>query len=88
MGSRRPVRRGRRAQWQAAILDWDDVAGRRVSEYRAAMAEYLDDPAWKTLVDRLHRASPEFTAVWERDDVQGVESRTKRAMHPTVGLLF
>jgi transcriptional regulator with XRE-family HTH domain len=74
-------------QWRAAIVDWDDIAGRMVAEYRAAMAEHLDDPAWKTLVGRLHRASPEFTAVWERHDVQGVESRTKRARHPLVGLL-
>jgi transcriptional regulator with XRE-family HTH domain len=74
-------------QWQATIVDWDDVIGRLVAEYRAAMAEHLDDPAWKTLVARLHRASPEFTAFWERHDVQGVESRTKRAMHPVAGLL-
>jgi transcriptional regulator with XRE-family HTH domain len=73
-------------QWRAAIVDWDDVA-QLVAEYRAAMAEHLDDPAWKTLVARLHRASPEFTAVWERHDVQSVESRTKRARHPTAGLL-
>jgi hypothetical protein len=59
-----------------------------VGEYRAAMAEHLDDPAWKTLVTRLHRASPEFTEVWERHEVQCVESRTKRAMHPTAGLLL
>jgi hypothetical protein len=38
-------------------------------------------------VTRLHRASPEFTDFWERHDVQGVESRTKRALHPSVGLL-
>ena len=74
-------------QWRAAIVDWDDIAPRMVAEYRAAMAEHLDEPAWKTLVARLHRASPEFTAVWERHDVQGVESRTKRALHPDVGLL-
>jgi transcriptional regulator with XRE-family HTH domain len=74
-------------QWRAAIVDWDDIAGRMVAEYRAAMAEHLDEPAWKTLVGRLHRASPEFTAVWERHDVLGVESRTKRARHPVVGLL-
>jgi transcriptional regulator with XRE-family HTH domain len=73
-------------QWRAAIVDWEDVA-RLVAEYRAAMAEHLDDPAWKTLVARLHRASPEFTSVWERHDVQGVESRTKRTRHPTAGLL-
>jgi transcriptional regulator with XRE-family HTH domain len=73
-------------QWRAAVVDWEDV-DRVVAEYRAAMAEHLDDPAWKTLVTRLHRASPEFSAVWERHDVQGVESRTKRTRHPTAGLL-
>jgi transcriptional regulator with XRE-family HTH domain len=74
-------------EWQAAIVDWDDVAGNMVAEFRAAMAEHLDDPAWKSLVARLHRASPKFAAVWERHDVQGVESRTKRALHPSAGLL-
>jgi transcriptional regulator with XRE-family HTH domain len=75
-------------QWQAAIVDRDEVLGRMVAEYRASMAEHLDEPAWETLVARLHRASPEFSAFWERHDVQGIESRTKRAMHPTAGLLL
>jgi transcriptional regulator with XRE-family HTH domain len=75
-------------RWREVIVDWDDITGRMVAEYRALMAEHLDDPAWKTLVARLHAASPEFAAVWERHDVQGVESRTKRAMHPTAGLLL
>jgi transcriptional regulator with XRE-family HTH domain len=75
-------------QWQATIVDWDEVVGRMVAEFRAAMAEHLDEAPWETLVARLHRASPEFTALWERHDVQGVESRTKRAMHATAGLLL
>jgi transcriptional regulator with XRE-family HTH domain len=75
-------------EWDKAIVDREEVLGRMVAEYRAAMAEHLDDPAWKALVARLHRASPEFTAFWERHDVQGAESRTKRAMHPTAGLLL
>jgi transcriptional regulator with XRE-family HTH domain len=74
--------------WQDVIVDREDVLGRLVAEYRAAMAERLDDPAWKELVARLQRASPEFTAFWDRHDVLGVESRTKRAMHPTAGLLL
>jgi transcriptional regulator with XRE-family HTH domain len=74
--------------WQKVIVDREDVLGRMVAEFRAAMAEHLDEPAWKTLVARLHRASPEFAAVWERHDVQGVESRTKRARHPSAGLLL
>ena len=36
---------------------------------------------------RLHRVAPEFTAFWERHDVQLVESRRKRARHPSAGLL-
>jgi transcriptional regulator with XRE-family HTH domain len=74
--------------WREVIVDRDDVLGRMVAEYRAAMAEHLDDPAWKALVARLHDASPEFATFWERHDVQGVESRTKRAKHPTAGLLL
>jgi transcriptional regulator with XRE-family HTH domain len=73
--------------WREVIVDWDDIAARMVAEYRAAMAEHLDEPAWKTLVARLHRAAPEFAAVWERHDVVGIESRRKRALHPTAGLL-
>jgi hypothetical protein len=73
--------------WHKVMVDWDDVAGRMVAEFRAAMAEHLDESAWKTLVARLHHASEEFGALWERHDVQGVESRTKRALHPTAGLL-
>jgi transcriptional regulator with XRE-family HTH domain len=75
-------------EWRRTIVDWDEVVGRLVAEYRALMAEHLDDAPWKSLVARLHAASPEFTAFWERHDVQGVESRTKRAMHPTAGLLL
>jgi transcriptional regulator with XRE-family HTH domain len=75
------------SSWQKAILDRDEVVGQLVAEFRAAMAEHLHEPAWKTLVARLHRASPEFSAVWARHDVQGAESRTKRSMHPLVGLL-
>jgi transcriptional regulator with XRE-family HTH domain len=74
-------------RWRDAIVDWDDGVARMVAQYRAAMAEYIDEPAWKSLVARLHRASPDFTAVWERRDVQGTQGPAKRILHPTVGLL-
>jgi transcriptional regulator with XRE-family HTH domain len=73
--------------WRATMVDWDESVTRMVAEYRAAMAEYLDDPAWTSLVGRLHRASPEFTSHWERHDVLAMESRRKRALHPQLGLL-
>jgi transcriptional regulator with XRE-family HTH domain len=73
--------------WRKVMIDWDDAVGTMVAEYRAAMAQHLDEPAWESLVARLHRASPEFTAVWERHDVQTIEGQKKRALHPTAGLL-
>jgi transcriptional regulator with XRE-family HTH domain len=75
------------AAWRRPIVDWDESVGNLVAEYRAAMARHLDEPAWKLLVARLHRASREFGAFWERHDVQSVVSRRKRALHPTAGLL-
>jgi transcriptional regulator with XRE-family HTH domain len=73
--------------WREVMVDWEDSVRLMVAEYRAAMAEHIDDPGWQAFVDRLHRASAEFTAFWERHDVVRMLSNTKRAMHPTVGLL-
>ena len=73
--------------WRAAIVDWDDVAGRLVAQLRAAMAEHLAEPAWKTLVGRLLAASPEFASMWERHEVRGPENRTKHLLNPKVGVL-
>ena len=73
--------------WRRVLPDWDDAASRMVAQFRAAMAEHVAEPAWKALVARLHRASPEFAEVWARHDVQAPESRVKRFRHPTAGLL-
>jgi hypothetical protein len=72
---------------RAANLDWEDAARRMVAEYRAAMAEHVAEPAWKCMVSRMSKASPEFARLWERHEVAAPENRTKRWMHPEVGLL-
>jgi transcriptional regulator with XRE-family HTH domain len=69
------------------MLDWEEGTRRMVAEYRAAMAEHLAEPAWKCLVSRLTKASPEFTELWERHEVASPENLTKRYMHAEVGLL-
>jgi transcriptional regulator with XRE-family HTH domain len=74
-------------QWREVVLDWDDTAARMVAQYRAAMAEHVAEPAWKGLVARLNRASPEFTAFWDRHEVQAPENRVKRIRHPAAGQL-
>ncbi len=72
---------------RAATLDWEEGTRRMVAEYRAAMAAHVAEPAWKCLVSRLTKASPEFAALWERHEVAGPENLTKRYLHPEVGLL-
>jgi transcriptional regulator with XRE-family HTH domain len=75
------------SQWRRTVLDWDESAARMVAQYRAAMAEHVAEPAWKNLIARLHRASPEFAEMWARHDVRGPENAIKRIQHPLVGLL-
>ncbi len=72
---------------RTAWLDWDEGTRRVVAEYRAAMAEHVAEPAWKCLVSRLTKASPEFAELWERHEVASPENLTKRYLHPEVGLL-
>jgi transcriptional regulator with XRE-family HTH domain len=72
---------------RAAMIDWPDASRRMVAEYRAAMAEHVAEPAWKCLVARLTKASPEFAALWERHEVAAPENLTKRYLHAEVGLL-
>jgi MmyB-like transcription regulator ligand binding domain/Helix-turn-helix domain len=72
---------------RAATLDWEESTRRMVAEYRAAMAEHVAEPAWKCLVSRLSKASPEFAELWERHEVTQPENLTKRFLDPDVGLL-
>ncbi len=72
---------------RACMLDWEEGTRRMVAEYRAAMAEHVAEPAWKCLVSRLLKASPEFAELWERHEVASPENLTKRYLHPDVGLL-
>jgi len=73
--------------WRAALVDWDEAAARMAAQYRAAMAEHVSEPAWKCLVERLRKASPEFEAIWGRHEVMAPERMTKRVLSPRVGPL-
>ena len=74
-------------RWRAAMVDWQNAAGRMAANLRALMAEHVAEPAWKSLVGRLIAASPEFAEMWERHEVRGPENRTKHLINPKVGLL-
>jgi transcriptional regulator with XRE-family HTH domain len=73
-------------RWKSMMVDWEESVAIMVAEYRAAMAEHIDDPAWQSLVNRLREAAPEFNAFWARHDV-GADNYTKRLLHPTAGLM-
>jgi transcriptional regulator with XRE-family HTH domain len=75
-------------EWRRVIVDWEEVAARMVGEFRSGMAEHLDDPSWRALLERLRAASPEFAARWQRHDVRGLESSRKRVRHPELGELL
>ncbi|WP_020663477.1 helix-turn-helix transcriptional regulator [Amycolatopsis benzoatilytica] len=74
-------------EWKKRMLDWDQNVSRLVSAFRAAMAEHMAEPAWKSLVKRLQAESPCFEELWRRHDVNSELSPTKRYLHPEVGLL-
>ncbi|HEU5420857.1 MAG TPA: helix-turn-helix transcriptional regulator [Streptosporangiaceae bacterium] len=74
-------------QCRTSIVGWAEAARRMVAEYRSAMAEHVAEPAYKCLVSRLTKASPEFAELWERHEVAAPENRTKQWLHPEAGLL-
>ncbi|MEV4595883.1 helix-turn-helix transcriptional regulator [Amycolatopsis sp. NPDC049253] len=73
--------------WRKRMLDWEQNVPRVVASFRAAMAEHVAEPSWKSLVKRLKAESPLFEQLWNRHDVNPEPIRTKCYDHPEVGLL-
>jgi transcriptional regulator with XRE-family HTH domain len=73
--------------WRARTLGWEANAQRIVAGFRAAMAEHVAEPSWKSLVKRLEAESPLFRQLWNEHDVTCEPVRTKRFRHPEAGLL-
>ncbi|MFJ8440554.1 helix-turn-helix transcriptional regulator [Kitasatospora griseola] len=67
-----------------------DLAAARagvVARFRTVMADHAAEPAWKTLVGRLRKVSPDFEEAWERHEVAGMVNGFKQFVLPEVGLL-
>ncbi|MFD9355781.1 helix-turn-helix domain-containing protein [Streptomyces sp. NPDC060031] len=73
--------------WQAAVVDMPDARRLMAAKFRAAMAEHLAEPAWKTLLARLESASAEFREVWARHEVVDQGGKVKYIRNAHVGLL-
>lgn len=74
-------------EWRARTVGWEDEVPRTVAGFRAAWADHVSDPEWKSLVKRLSAESPLFEQLWSRCDVTREPVRTRRFEHPAVGLL-
>ncbi|MFI6081191.1 helix-turn-helix transcriptional regulator [Streptomyces sp. NPDC051217] len=74
-------------RWQSALGNRAETVRLMAARFRADMAEHLAEPAWKTLLGRLRAASPEFCEIWERHEVVGTASKTKRFINASVGEL-
>lgn len=67
------------------ISDGAEFRRHVVTELRATLARYQEDPAITGLVDELLTGSREFARLWERHDVAVVPVLTKTFDHPVVG---
>ena len=56
-----------------------------VADLRAAVARRGADDTANALLERLHKASPEFTSIWELHEVAVRRSSRIRVQHPEVG---
>ncbi|MEU9075357.1 helix-turn-helix transcriptional regulator [Kitasatospora sp. NPDC048538] len=75
------------SRFREVLVDHDTERDVMVARFRAGMADHSAEPAWKTLLARLRRASPDFEAAWQRHDVMRPGNGIKRFRVPGVGLL-
>ncbi|WP_052869580.1 helix-turn-helix transcriptional regulator [Streptomyces niger] len=74
-------------EWRAAVPDLEKTLGQMTARFRAAMAEHVAEPAWKALLKRLQRASPEFREIWDRHEVLCARAKTKTFHNAQVGVV-
>ncbi|GGP02971.1 helix-turn-helix transcriptional regulator [Nonomuraea glycinis] len=73
---------------QALHPDWEDAAAGMVAGFRQSVGTDTDDPRFIELVGELSLASPLFSRLWARHDVEACEGTPKRLDHPQVGDLW
>jgi transcriptional regulator with XRE-family HTH domain len=70
---------------QALYPYWEGAAGGMVAGFRESVGTDTDDPRFIELVGELSLASPLFSRLWARHDVQACEAAPKYLDHPQVG---
>jgi transcriptional regulator with XRE-family HTH domain len=67
------------------LVDWEAEAAAQLARFRSAASRHPEDPAFRVLIERLQRSSPEVRAWWPRHDVAPLGSGSKRLRHPVLG---
>ncbi|WP_431924291.1 helix-turn-helix domain-containing protein [Nonomuraea jabiensis] len=70
---------------QALHPDWESAAAGMVAGFRESVGTDTDDPRFIELVGELSIASPLFSRLWARHDVEACEGALKRIDHPQLG---
>ncbi|MFF4133932.1 helix-turn-helix domain-containing protein [Streptomyces mirabilis] len=70
---------------QALHPDWESAARGMVAGFRESVGTDIDDPRFIELVGELCLASPRFSRLWARHDVEACEGSPKHIDHPQVG---
>ena len=69
------------------LVDWQLEAALSVAALRAEVGGDLGEPDYQELITELLEASPDFAAIWARQDVRGRQEGLKRLDHPELGRL-
>ncbi|MFE6489528.1 XRE family transcriptional regulator, partial [Streptomyces sp. NPDC057757] len=75
------------SRFRDVLIDYRTERLGMVARFRAAMADHSAEPAWKALLARLRKASPDFEEEWQRHEVMRPRNGIKRFQVPGVGLL-
>ncbi|MEY9913154.1 transcriptional regulator with XRE-family HTH domain [Catenulispora sp. MAP12-49] len=69
------------------LPDYDDDIAYLVARLRSNYARHIGDPEWEANIARLSATSPEFAKIWARQEVAEPCLRSRRVMHPDLGLM-
>ena len=67
------------------LVDWEQEAPLTVAALRAEAGRDLGEPDYQELINQLLEESPDFAAIWARQDVRGRQEGVKRFQHPELG---
>ncbi|TME86429.1 MAG: hypothetical protein E6I43_04365 [Chloroflexi bacterium] len=67
------------------LVDWEQEAPLTVAALRAEAGRDLGEPDYQELIKQLLEESPDFAAIWARQDVRGRQEGAKRFQHPELG---